>query len=152
MIGEQSSNLVAQLSTDGLTLTEQLADGTPPSDEGQAYGVAVTPDKTKLLTLPNDGGVSTTFNVNVSSLNPLGVGVRHATNPPTFIKGVAFIGATAYWGDADDLSITGSFGTLDMTNPTFVVCRPRSSTIRAVLPAKARCHRMASPTTLFPDV
>jgi hypothetical protein len=121
LIGEQSSNKVAQLSTDGSTLTEQLADGTPPPDEGQAYGVAVTPDKTKLLTLPNDAGKSTTFNVNVSPLNPLGVGVPHATSPSTFIKAVAFIGDTAYWGDAVDMTVTGFFGTLDMSNPTFVL-------------------------------
>jgi hypothetical protein len=121
LIGEQSSNKVAQLSADGSALTEQLADGTPPPDEGQAFGVAVTPDKTRLLTLPNDDGKSTTFNVNVSPLNPLGAGVPHATSPPTFIKGVAFIGDTAYWGDAVDKTVTGSFGTLDMSNPTFVV-------------------------------
>ena len=121
LIGEQGSNKVAQLSTDGATLIEQPADGTPPPDEGQAYGVAVTPDKTRLLSLPNDDGKSTTFNVNVSPLNPLGAGVPHATSPATFIKGVAFIGSTAYWGDAADLAVTGSFGTLDMSNPTFVV-------------------------------
>ena len=121
LIGEQGSNKVAQLSTDGSTLIEQLADGTPPVDEGQAYGVAVTPDKSHLLTLPNDDGKSTTFNVNVSPLNPLGVGVPHATSPATFIKGVAFIGNTAYWGDAVDKTVTGSFGTLDMSNPTFVL-------------------------------
>jgi hypothetical protein len=121
LIGEQSSNKVAQLSTDGSTLLEQLADGTPPTDEGQAYGVALTPDKSRLLTLPNDDGKSTTFNVNVSPLNPLGAGVPHATSPSTFIKGVAFIGNTAYWGDAADGTVTGSFGTLDMSNPTFVV-------------------------------
>jgi hypothetical protein len=121
LIGEQGSNKVAQVSTDGATLLEQLADGTPPTDEGQAYGVALTPDRSKLLTLPNDDGKSTTYNVNVSPLNPLGVGVPHATSPSTFIKGVAFIGDTAYWGDAVDGNVTGSFGTLDMSSPTFVV-------------------------------
>jgi hypothetical protein len=43
------------------------------------------------------------------------------TSPSTFIKGVAFIGNTAYWGDAVDATVTGFFGTLDMSNPTFVV-------------------------------
>jgi hypothetical protein len=113
LVGEQNANLVARI-TDGSTVTvvEKEADGAASTPGGQAYGVVVTPDKTKLLTLPNDIGVFGQSNVNVSPLTPFGNGVAHLTN--IMIRGVDFIGNTAYYGTANDGVVLGHFGTLDL--------------------------------------
>ncbi len=121
LVGEQNTNQVAQLTTAGVVLFQKRPDGskTVAQGNGQAYGLTATPDKTKLLMSPNDTGFGE-FSINVSSLNPLTDGVAHAVSgPDAFLKGIAFMGNTAYYGDADD-ELLGHFGTLDISNPTFV--------------------------------
>jgi len=125
LVGEQDTNRVAQIKTDGTGLSEKKADASQPDafGSGQAYGVAATPDKTKLLTIPNSVG-SGQFNVNVSPLNPLGDGTTHAVSgPDTSIRGIAFIGNTAYYGDALDFGFTGHVGTIDISGATFITSR-----------------------------
>jgi len=115
LIGEQNSNRVAQLSTDGATLIEKKADGSQPQvyQGAQAYGVA-SPNNTQLITLPND---STPFStsINISPIGPLGDGVRHqVTGVANALRGVDFRQGVAYWGDAED-RVLARFGILDLS-------------------------------------
>ena len=121
LIGEQNSNRVAQMKTDGTGLIEKKADVSQPFGvgSGQAYGIVATPDKMNLLTAPNDVGFGQ-FNINVSPLNPLGDGTAHLVSGPiASLRGIAFIGNTAYYGDALDQTTTGHMGTLDISGATF---------------------------------
>jgi hypothetical protein len=116
LIGEQNSNRVAQLSTDGATLIEKKADGSQPQVYlgAQAYGVQATPDKANLITLPNDPSPFGT-SINISPLGPLGDGVRHlVTGVSTTLRGIDFRQGVAYWGDADDRQLN-RFGTIDLS-------------------------------------
>jgi hypothetical protein len=114
LIGEQNSNRVARLSTDGTTLLEVHADGTQPFgfQKGQAYGIAVTPDKSKVIVLPNDPFPNPT---NINVLPYFSDGTTHtisgAAGP---LRGMDFRQGVAFWGDAPDQS-AGKFGTIDLS-------------------------------------
>src|ERR1700681_990816 len=57
------------------------------------------------------------------------------------IKGMAFIGTTAYYGDDDDAAIAGHFGTIDLSNiniPAGVFSTTESTVIEHVSPAKGQ--------------
>jgi hypothetical protein len=119
LIGEQNSNRVAQLSTDGLTLIEKKADGSQPQVYlgAQAYGVQPTPNKAALITLPNDANPFGT-SLNISPLAPLGDGTRHqVTGVSAALRGLDFRQGVAYWGDANDQDLN-RFGTIDLS--TFI--------------------------------
>jgi len=131
LVGEQDSNRVGRLKTNGTGLVEVNADGTThcntPFECGQAFYVIPSPDNSKLFALPNDIGFIPTIggpaygsaNVNVVPLAPFGAaGTPHTvTGPDTFIVGLAFLGNTVnpgYYGTALDQG-TGNFGQLDTT-------------------------------------
>lgn len=118
LIGEQNTNKVARIKTDGTGLVEVLADGTKVAGfgNGQAYGVAATPDKTILLTIPNDAGFTNSNNINAVPLGPLANGTAHTvTGTDKSLRGIAFIGNIAYYGDGLDNVITGHLGVIDLT-------------------------------------
>ena len=129
IIGEQNSNKIAQMGTSGLPLLEAKADGSAAIGFGlgQAYGIIATPDKTKVLALPNDVSPNPT-SINVAPLNPLGNGVSHCVGVTDHqIVGVDFDkNGVAHYGTAPD-QLLGSFGILDnlgAVNPTCFTATP----------------------------
>ena len=126
LVGEQNSNQVGQISTAGVTIAEKKADAANPQGYpagyllGQSYGITATPDKTKLLSMPNDPGFGANH-INVSPLNPLADGVAHCVAlPDSFVAGVAYRNGVAYYATATDRSV-GYLGILD-TTPVSPAC------------------------------
>jgi len=137
VIGEQSANLVARIGVNGAGLVEVKADGLGVDVE--AYSMVVHPSKTQVMALVNSG----TTSINVIPLSPLANGSRHAVTSGVdmSIKGMAFIGNTAYYGDDDDAAIAGHFGTIDLSNintPGGIFMTTRSTIIDDVPPAKGQ--------------
>ncbi len=114
LIGEQGANLVASVGTTaGPPSAEKLADQSGTLNPN-AYAVTATPDGTKLVVLPN----SAVPYINILPL-PLANGTARGVDHPGIV-GLAFIKDStnvlqAYWGDAPDFSVTGSFGQIDLT-------------------------------------
>lgn len=137
LAGEQNANLVASVAVGPLNvnpcpasgIVERKADGTALSGKphGQAYGIAATPDKSHLWMMPNEPTPNPNH-INVAAL-PLtadgvpntvtGVDGTGAGATPT-LRGVAFIGAQGYYGDASDYFANGHFGTI---SNSFVTAR-----------------------------
>ncbi len=131
IVGEQKANLVASLAVanpcPASGVTTVRADGTAATGigNGQAYGLAATPDKSHLWMLPNDLSPNPN-NINVAALPLSSDGVPHAVtgvdglgsgvNPS--LRGVAFIGTQGYYGDANDNVADGHFGTISSTYVT----------------------------------
>jgi hypothetical protein len=134
LVGEQSANLVASIALganpcSGSVATPVKADGTAPSGKGngQAYGLAATPDKSHLWMFPNDL-VPNPNHINVATLPLSTDGVPHTvtgvdglgSGPNPTLRAVAFIGNQAYYGDANDNVSDGHMGTL---SASFVTAR-----------------------------
>jgi len=124
--GEQNANLVASIVVGAnpcttSAITERKADGTAASGKpnGQAYGLASTPDKGHLWMLPNDPSPNPNH-INVAALPLTADGVPNTvtgadglgTGPNPTLRGVAFIGTQGYYGDATDYFANGHFGTI----------------------------------------
>jgi len=143
LVGEQSTaaNAVGSVATDGTLLFEKTPAG---ATAGQAYGLAIPPSKAQMFIFPNDAGTGQ-FNIDTIPIPFTALsanGTTHAvTGADTFLRGGAFIGNTAYYGDANDHALDGHFGVLD-TN-TFVTTRvtivddvnPGSPAIQGGLPS-----------------
>jgi len=121
LVGEQAKNKVAEMTTSGGSLVEVLADGSKQT--GQAYGITISPDKSFLLTFPNDmNGDALTVNKVSIPLIAGGNGTACSVtgiNPGHQPVGGIYINAnTLIIGDAADSMTNGAIYTF---NPTTCV-------------------------------
>jgi hypothetical protein len=118
LVGEQDHNKVAQVTTTALApFVEVLASHS--AADPQAFHLVVTPDRSTLLTMPNEVGNPGGSSINTVPLTPFVDGTAHTvTGLDVHLKGIAFIGSTAYYGNADDDLVNGYLGVLDLTNYT----------------------------------